>query len=511
LREDVRNAPVLMVTSAGPGEGKSLVSANLAVSLAQDGRRTLLVGADLRRPALTKIFGGDREGAGLADVLQEKVRWQAALFKNDVPNLDVLLSGRIPSHPAELLGRRALSDFLREAKEVYEHVIVDAPPVLGVSDSLVLLPDVDGVLFVVRYGVTHSLGASHAALKLRESGTPCLGSILNGVNLNSMANYYYYGATAAMPIGITKASRPKRRRRPRDEVRRFSIRAAVAPAAAGGLRRERSVARAVEPRVAAGLRAAGLGRLPARRFPARTDLGGRRLPAGLDFPLRVESVPRMERRARPDAAGALARLAGFRRFRRHVGDAVPGRGCVAAFASGFVLSRRQIRRLEGFVAVAAAAMALVVLAQRLEPNAPRIRAYTGIFVNENHYAVYANLLLPVVLAAAARARFRAVQAGRPSSPAGLYLLAAGLAAAATVACGSRAGVAVMALLVAACVAWHRRTVRDYPFAGIPASRGLKVAAAAAVVAAAGFAVRAFWNEWRHLGTIGKEWAFRSGI
>ncbi len=192
LREDVRNAPVLMVTSAGPGEGKSLVSANLAVSLAQDGRRTLLVGADLRRPALTKIFGGDREGAGLADVLQEKVRWQAALFKNDVPNLDVLLSGRIPSHPAELLGRRALSDFLREAKEVYEHVIVDAPPVLGVSDSLVLLPDVDGVLFVVRYGVTHSLGASHAALKLRESGTPCLGSILNGVNLNSMANYYYY-------------------------------------------------------------------------------------------------------------------------------------------------------------------------------------------------------------------------------------------------------------------------------------------------------------------------------
>ncbi len=188
-----------------------------------------------------------------------------------------------------------------------------------------------------------------------------------------------------------------------------------------------------------------------------------------------------------------------------------GVAAFAAFASGFVLSRRQIRRLEGFVAVAAAAMALVVLAQRLEPNAPRIRAYTGIFVNENHYAVYANLLLPVVLAAAARARFRAVQAGRPSSPAGLYLLAAGLAAAATVACGSRAGVAVMALLVAACVAWHRRTVRDYPFAGIPASRGLKVAAAAAVVAAAGFAVRAFWNEWRHLGTIGKEWAFRSGI
>mgnify|MGYP001765177293 CR=1 FL=1 len=192
LREDVRNAPVLMITSAGPGEGKSLISANLAVSLAQDGRRVLLVGADLRRPVLAKIFGADQDRPGLAEVLKGEYRWQEALYPQEVPNLDVMLSGRIPSHPAELLGRKPLADFLREARGLYQHVVIDAPPVLGVSDSLVLLPHVDGMLFVVRYGVTHSMGASHAVLKLRESGTPCIGSILNGVNLNSMANYYYY-------------------------------------------------------------------------------------------------------------------------------------------------------------------------------------------------------------------------------------------------------------------------------------------------------------------------------
>lgn len=192
LREDFRNAPVLMVTSAGPGEGKSLISANLAVSLAQDGRRTLLVGADLRRPVVSKIFGAEQECAGLAEVLNGEVRWQETLFRNDVPNLDVMLSGRVPSHPSELLGRKPLADFLREARGIYQHILIDAPPVLGVSDSLVLLPNMDGVLFVVRYGVTHSLGASHATLKLRESGTPCIGCIMNGVNLNSMANYYYY-------------------------------------------------------------------------------------------------------------------------------------------------------------------------------------------------------------------------------------------------------------------------------------------------------------------------------
>ena len=192
LKGDILQAPVLMVTSAGPGEGKSLVAANLAISLAQDGRRTLLVGADLRRPALSKIFELPGQTPGLAEALAGDVRWQEALSATGIPQLDLLPSGRVPDHPAELLGRRAFVDFLAEARGLYAHVVVDAPPVLGVSDALVLLPNVDGVLFVVRYGVTHSMGANHSILKLKDSGTPCIGAIMNGVNLNSVANYYYY-------------------------------------------------------------------------------------------------------------------------------------------------------------------------------------------------------------------------------------------------------------------------------------------------------------------------------
>ena len=183
----------------------------------------------------------------------------------------------------------------------------------------------------------------------------------------------------------------------------------------------------------------------------------------------------------------------------------------AAFALGFRLSRRQIRRLQGGAAAAAVAMALVVLTQRLEPKPWPIYEYTGIFVNENHFAVFSNLLLPVVLAMASRARFRAVQEGRPSSPAGLFLLAALLLAAAVVMCRSRAGVAVMALLVAAHVGLCRRTIRQHPFIGTPASSWIKGLGGLSIAAAAGFAVRAFWLEWRHIEAIGREWAFRSGI
>lgn len=183
----------------------------------------------------------------------------------------------------------------------------------------------------------------------------------------------------------------------------------------------------------------------------------------------------------------------------------------AAFALGSRLSRRQIRGLQGIAAVAAAAMAVAVLMQRLEPNRGSIYEYTGIFVNENHFAVFSNLILPVVLVMASRARFRAVQEGRPSSPAGLFLLAAALMAAAVVMCRSRAGVAVMALLVAAHVGLCRRTIRQYPFAGVPVSSWLKGMGGLSIAVAGGFAVRAFWREWHQIEIIGREWAFRSGI
>ncbi len=192
LRDEVRKAKVLMITSSGPGDGKSLVASNLAISLAQDGRRVLLVGCDLRRPILDRVFSAPSDKPGLSEVLKGQVSWPEALRRQVFIHLDLLSSGSIPSHPSELLGKRAFVDLLAEARELYDHVLIDAPPVLGVSDALVLLPNMDGVLFIVRYGATHSLGAKHAMVKIQASGTPCLGCVMNGVNLKSLANYYYY-------------------------------------------------------------------------------------------------------------------------------------------------------------------------------------------------------------------------------------------------------------------------------------------------------------------------------
>jgi len=192
LKEEMHKAPVLMITSAGSGEGKSLVSSNLAISLAQDGRRTLLVGADLRRPVLSQTFGFDKKVSGLVDILRGEICWREALLQHEIPNLDVLPSGRIASHSAELLGRKPFAEFLRDVRGIYDHIILDAPPILGASDSLVLLLNVDAVLFVIRYGITHSMGARHAIRKMQESKIPCLGCIMNGVNFRTLANAYYY-------------------------------------------------------------------------------------------------------------------------------------------------------------------------------------------------------------------------------------------------------------------------------------------------------------------------------
>ena len=191
LKDDLRQANVLMITSASPGEGKSLIASNLAITLAQDSRRVLLVGGDLRRPALAQLFNLDKRTKGLADVLEGTQPWRAVIQSAVVPNLD-LLPGHTTYTSAELLGKKLFVDFLQTARQFYQHIVIDAPPLLGVSDSLVLLPNMDAVLFVVRYGYTHSLGARHALRRLQESGTPCFGCIMNGVNLNSLSNYYYY-------------------------------------------------------------------------------------------------------------------------------------------------------------------------------------------------------------------------------------------------------------------------------------------------------------------------------
>lgn len=183
----------------------------------------------------------------------------------------------------------------------------------------------------------------------------------------------------------------------------------------------------------------------------------------------------------------------------------------AGFALAFGLPEGQVRGLQVATALGAAAMALAVVVQRLGPHPARLHDHTGIFVNENHFAVFATLVLPVVLALAARDRFRAVAAGRPSSPAGLHLLAAALLAAAVVMCRSRAGAAVLALEIAVGVGLCGLLARQHPFLGIPGGFGGKGSGALAIGVAVAFAIAAFAREWRQVETIAREWTFRSGI
>lgn len=188
----LKGAKVFLITSTQPGEGKSLVATNLAISFSQDRRKTLLIGADLRRPAYKQIFNVDQIPAGLSEVLQGKLTWQETVRTELVPGLDVVSAGAIPSDPSELLGNFRMAEMIAEAREVYDQVIIDSSPMMGISDSLLLMPRTDGVLFVVRQGVTHSLGAACAMKRIEGSGSPCLGALMNGVNLKSAANYYYY-------------------------------------------------------------------------------------------------------------------------------------------------------------------------------------------------------------------------------------------------------------------------------------------------------------------------------
>ncbi len=188
---ETRAARCLMVTSTHAGEGKTLVATNLAVSFAQDGQRTLLMGVDLRRPALHRVFGQPRK-PGLAEVLKDEISWRGGLIEHEIPGLDVLPAGVYASRPAEQLGGRGLSDLLAELRKTYDRIVMDAPPILGVSDGLILLANVDRVLFVVRFGATHSLSARQAVRRITHAGVPCAGVVMNGVNLRSISNYYYY-------------------------------------------------------------------------------------------------------------------------------------------------------------------------------------------------------------------------------------------------------------------------------------------------------------------------------
>lgn len=183
----------VLVTSTGPSEGKTVVSSNLAISLAQSGHRTLVVDADMRRPRLHEVLERSQE-PGLSNVLVGETPLDGAARLTGVPNLWVLTAGQIPPNPAELLGSKKFEDLYAELKRRFDWIVFDAPPVMAVTDAAVLANRVGAVLFVIGAEMTTRQAAAAAIDQLSGAKAKFIGAVLNRVNVQRHSYYYapYY-------------------------------------------------------------------------------------------------------------------------------------------------------------------------------------------------------------------------------------------------------------------------------------------------------------------------------
>lgn len=181
----------IMVTSSGPGEGKSTTTANLAVVFAQQGKRVLLIDADLRKPTVHYTFGITNT-FGLTNVLTRQMELKDAIKTTNEELLHVLPSGPIPPNPAELLSSRGMKEFFEEAKDAYDMIIFDTPPVLAVTDAQILSNQCDGTVLVISSGRTEIEAAAKTKELLEAANGKILGVVLNNKKMSKNNNYYYY-------------------------------------------------------------------------------------------------------------------------------------------------------------------------------------------------------------------------------------------------------------------------------------------------------------------------------
>jgi polysaccharide biosynthesis transport protein len=191
---------VLLLTSAGPREGKTTTAINLATVLAYSGARTLLIDADLRKPRIHKSFGLPNS-RGLTNLIIGQDDPLEACLPSQVERIDVLPSGPIPPNPSELLGHPRMREILRRLRERYDHIIVDTPPIGAVTDAAVLATVVDGVILVVHAGKTRRQIVMRGLEQLRYINARIVGVILNNLRVSRVRyypgyyHYYYYYAS----------------------------------------------------------------------------------------------------------------------------------------------------------------------------------------------------------------------------------------------------------------------------------------------------------------------------
>ena len=189
---------VILVTSALPQEGKTTISANSALVLAQRGSRVLLIDADLRRPGVDRLFGFRSRG-GLSTLISGVDKFEDVVVPfTQVPNLWILPAGPIPPQPVELLGSTVMKDHITRWRDEFDHIIIDTPPCLSVTDAVVLSPEADRVILVARSGKTSKPALRRACDLLLQVNARVMGIVLNALDLHSGDGYYYtYGSPDA--------------------------------------------------------------------------------------------------------------------------------------------------------------------------------------------------------------------------------------------------------------------------------------------------------------------------
>lgn len=211
----------LVVTSSVPGEGKTTTATNLAVALAQTGRNTLIIDADLRRPRVASTLGLD-PAVGLTTALVGKTEIHDAIQVHEPSGLHVLASGAKPPNPTEILQSKITQDLISRLRASYDMVIIDAPPLLPVADASVLAQVADGVIVVVRHAHTTKDQLEEAITRLGQVGGRLYGVVVNMVARRAIGAYYYYYYEETAPVAGPRGKAEKADDKSRGGTRRRS-------------------------------------------------------------------------------------------------------------------------------------------------------------------------------------------------------------------------------------------------------------------------------------------------
>ncbi|MCP4578314.1 MAG: polysaccharide biosynthesis tyrosine autokinase, partial [Deltaproteobacteria bacterium] len=182
---------VILVSSPGPREGKTMTATNLAITMAQSGSKVVLVDCDLRRPKIHRMFDLTKE-LGLTNLLVGNTKFGETVVHSKVSNLDLIFSGPVPPNPSEMLGSDRMKEFIGELRKHYDRIILDSPPITAVTDAAILGKIVDGVVLVIRAGQTVREVAKNSVSQLHSVGANVLGAVLNAVDIGKDKYYYYY-------------------------------------------------------------------------------------------------------------------------------------------------------------------------------------------------------------------------------------------------------------------------------------------------------------------------------